>query len=616
MSINPETLFAGKINPSDADYPYGSARNITTPGDGTGTPWDSALVNDLFGFQQALLNDAGIVPSGTPDKLGASQYLQSLFKSSGLVRANYTVLRLVTSSELSDLTNCLLTTDGIDGPFVLDKSDTTTADDGGTVIVDADGGRWKRPVINVVSLGYFEPVRDGATDDLAKFNAAGALGVPVFVPDGSYAVTANPTGIFYGPGLVTNTTTGDKVFVRHNFDHVSVTKGTIADLANAQTELGALVVINHEDSTGPALDIVNAGDRAAGNNAQPGIIIHHYSDGIPQQIDNVGINNSLVIKQARNATRRSDKASSFVGTGPFVAFTRASDGSADPHTGVPQNVTRFNALGDLQFDADTSHRNSARSVHAVGDIQVTGEIIEVGNASDTAFSGTLDQKPIETSTLVITDTVETFTETGTGVLTGDLGGSGTIVYSTGAWSVTFNTAPANLQDITADYQYGQNVRISTRTGNLFLQANQIGRMENYVIYPENMIRLPAVVTADAATANPGSGNPAIGRDSVSAIPVFWAGNRYKDFAVMDKGSVAYAGGTINAGLQIIHTVTVTGAGLGQFAVGSYDLDLQGLTISAYVSGANTVKVVMFNGTAGNITLAAGTVRARAIKSAD
>lgn len=78
MAINLESQYPGKIAPATSDYPYGSARNITLPGDGTGTPWEAALVNDLFGFQQSLLSEAGIVPTGTPEKVGASQYLETL----------------------------------------------------------------------------------------------------------------------------------------------------------------------------------------------------------------------------------------------------------------------------------------------------------------------------------------------------------------------------------------------------------------------------------------------------------------------------------------------------------------------------------------------------------
>ncbi|MBT56157.1 MAG: hypothetical protein CMF72_22500 [Mameliella sp.] len=78
MAINPESQYPGKIAPSTPGYPYGAARNITVPGDGTGTPWEAALVNDLFGFQQALLTEGAVVPSGSPDKVGASQYLSAL----------------------------------------------------------------------------------------------------------------------------------------------------------------------------------------------------------------------------------------------------------------------------------------------------------------------------------------------------------------------------------------------------------------------------------------------------------------------------------------------------------------------------------------------------------
>lgn len=78
MAINPETQYPGKINPSDADYPYGSARNISTPGDGTGTPWEAAIVNDIIGLLQAILTDASIVPSGSPDTVLVTQYLDGL----------------------------------------------------------------------------------------------------------------------------------------------------------------------------------------------------------------------------------------------------------------------------------------------------------------------------------------------------------------------------------------------------------------------------------------------------------------------------------------------------------------------------------------------------------
>lgn len=96
MAINPETQYPGKIAPSTPDYPYGAARNITVPGDGTGTPWEAALVNDLFGFQQALLSAAALVPSGSPDKVGASQYLNALLKLTGASFISFSALASAT----------------------------------------------------------------------------------------------------------------------------------------------------------------------------------------------------------------------------------------------------------------------------------------------------------------------------------------------------------------------------------------------------------------------------------------------------------------------------------------------------------------------------------------
>lgn len=78
MAIIPETEFPGKIIAGNANYPYGQARDITTPSDGTGTPWRASLVNDIFGFLQATLIEGGVTPSGAPDTAVASQYLTAI----------------------------------------------------------------------------------------------------------------------------------------------------------------------------------------------------------------------------------------------------------------------------------------------------------------------------------------------------------------------------------------------------------------------------------------------------------------------------------------------------------------------------------------------------------
>ncbi len=78
MALNPAARYPGQTNAPNAAYPYGSAKNILVTGDGTGTPWEEAIPNDMWGFFQALLADVGETPTGDPDEVGASQYLDAI----------------------------------------------------------------------------------------------------------------------------------------------------------------------------------------------------------------------------------------------------------------------------------------------------------------------------------------------------------------------------------------------------------------------------------------------------------------------------------------------------------------------------------------------------------
>lgn len=74
MAIAPSTRYPAQTDPA-AGYPHGKARNAVTFNDGTGTPLERDWLNDIWGFLQALLSNASLTPSGTPDAVGASQYL-------------------------------------------------------------------------------------------------------------------------------------------------------------------------------------------------------------------------------------------------------------------------------------------------------------------------------------------------------------------------------------------------------------------------------------------------------------------------------------------------------------------------------------------------------------
>ena len=78
MAIVPSTDYSGQIETGDAGYPHGKAKNVGVSGDGSGTPLERNWVNDIWGFFQSLLDRAGITPSGSPDEVGASDYIDAL----------------------------------------------------------------------------------------------------------------------------------------------------------------------------------------------------------------------------------------------------------------------------------------------------------------------------------------------------------------------------------------------------------------------------------------------------------------------------------------------------------------------------------------------------------
>lgn len=92
MALNLLARYAGQMATTDpVGYPYGKAQNVTVEGDGTGTPLEADLVNDVLGMLQALLVAAGITPSGAPDKANVSQYLDAIKRLADAARATFPV---------------------------------------------------------------------------------------------------------------------------------------------------------------------------------------------------------------------------------------------------------------------------------------------------------------------------------------------------------------------------------------------------------------------------------------------------------------------------------------------------------------------------------------------
>jgi hypothetical protein len=102
--------------------------------------------------------------------------------------------------------------------------------------------------------------------------------------------------------------------------------------------------------------------------------------------------------------------------------------------------------------------------------------------------------------------------------------------------------------------------------------------------------------------------------TVSGAAVAYSAPSFTEFGTVKlQGSASWTPGAITTGSRASTTLTASGAALGDIAMPSFSLDIQGCSISAYVSSANTVTVVLTNNTGSTQTLGAGTVRARVFK---
>ncbi|MHC1788668.1 hypothetical protein [Solidesulfovibrio sp.] len=82
---------------------------------------------------------------------------------------------------------------------------------------------------------------------------------------------------------------------------------------------------------------------------------------------------------------------------------------------------------------------------------VAGEALGIGTGTTKAYAGVLAKAPIQPGTVVVADGVETFTDDGSGRLSGSAGGTGTVDYATGAVAVDFAANVANGAEVAAAY---------------------------------------------------------------------------------------------------------------------------------------------------------------------
>ncbi|HZC82319.1 MAG TPA: hypothetical protein VE222_11520 [Nitrospiraceae bacterium] len=85
------------------------------------------------------------------------------------------------------------------------------------------------------------------------------------------------------------------------------------------------------------------------------------------------------------------------------------------------------------------------------------------------------------------------------------------------------------------------------------------------------------------------------------------------FDAVIPGTFTYDPASAADGVGATTTVTVTGAAVGDFVLVANGVDLQGITITAYVSAANTVAIRLQNESGGTLDLASSTWKLLVLK---
>jgi len=246
--------FPTRSNSPDANYPTGSAKDVVTQGDGTGTPWIASLANDIFGFFQRCLYLASISASNNSETAVTSQVHEGIRLTKGLpgeiihhcwstIPTGVRVINLegqvigvvgmfaelvaacYCGDALNDSADGFYKTSDIGGTirstsgqsFVLPDARgrfLRVLDDAGTVDIDGGGSRipgsdqnwaitkhWHRigklPNLSLTNVGYDDPATGVVTGGSAKvvYEGTGTADVPIVAQEAGMDNYAN-SGLF------------------------------------------------------------------------------------------------------------------------------------------------------------------------------------------------------------------------------------------------------------------------------------------------------------------------------------------------------------------------------------------------------------------------------------
>jgi hypothetical protein len=178
-----ETYLAGTTTPTETwankALTSSNGTSITLDANGECTLW----LDDTKVYKFVLKNAAGVTQWTEDNVSGTIASAAGVTYGSGSVEdqldalslASYTALRAYTgTSKYVQITGYLVTANpsATAGFFTRDDSDTTSADNGGTIIVSSDDTRWKRVYSGMIEARWFGAVGDGTSHPLSEYFAS------------------------------------------------------------------------------------------------------------------------------------------------------------------------------------------------------------------------------------------------------------------------------------------------------------------------------------------------------------------------------------------------------------------------------------------------------------
>lgn len=202
MALDIYNRYGPRANPADANYPYGSIKNESIPTANDGTPLEKDWGNDLAGFQQRLLVEGGVSPSGNSDTILNSDYYDALKnvlkRNGGKPFATVADLKADTTVKIGDFVSIESYTATNNSGVMFGKivSAATGVDDGGSFIdLIGSGLQFQQFLPGSVSVKLFGAEGDDVTDDHASMQSAINFSVQngssVLIPAGRYLTTAS-----------------------------------------------------------------------------------------------------------------------------------------------------------------------------------------------------------------------------------------------------------------------------------------------------------------------------------------------------------------------------------------------------------------------------------------